>query len=430
MSFSHHQSAHHSRANSTAPSHTSSTSHHHGLGLMANLSRQSSASQRQIREREEAHRNQSKLLSEYSSSHHTQQQRRNSSSHISPTTRTNTGSPFHFPERLQSEDNNFGSENRTKNPTLNALLAQQQQDLRRASISSFPSISKVSSGSPTNSASGGNSKKSSNSKQSVSILNNNSVSNNSNISNSHQNNNTSSSPSPSSILKQQSSFRESNLSKSNNHNKTNNSTITKNENQQQQQQQQPYRTWTDIRNASKDHVHAAAANSAWVAKTTRELQEAIRYVSEENGMMEEVLSEPHHIVSNNDLANIMKSVLSAASDSKSSSIMQNRKPPVLRCLAKAKQGASLVASSNSSNSNNEKNNTSNNNNKPTMNIVPLDRSGTEYLPFASSAVPYSALQQEQRDMIQRNKERQAAYDRMILDVERQQMSFQEQFAKL
>lgn len=178
------------------------------------------------------------------------------------------------------------------------------------------------------------------------------------------------------------------MSKNNNNNNSNSSPTT-------------HKSWLEVRGATKQQVHAAAANSAWIAKTTKQLQDAIDHVATENSMMEEVLSEPHHIVSNNDLAAIMKSVLAAASDSKSSSIMQGRKPPVLRSVARAKGER-----------------------------VPQDRSGTEFLPFASSAVPYAALQQEQRDMMQRNKERQAAYDRMILDVERQQMSFQESWGKL
>jgi hypothetical protein len=201
---------------------------------------------------------------------------------------------------------------------------------------------------------------------------------------------------------------------------TNRSSLLPHQQQQQQQQQQqhnPHRSWLEVRGATREHVYAAAANNALIAKTTRQLQDAIAYVSTENAMMEEVLSEPHHIVSNNDLAAIMKSVLAAASDSKSSAILQGRKPPVLRNVAKARGEALATTSSSSSSSS-------------AAMMLPPDRSGTEYLPFASSSVPYAALQQEQRDMMQRNKERQAAYDRMILDVERQQLSFQESWGNL
>jgi hypothetical protein len=159
-----------------------------------------------------------------------------------------------------------------------------------------------------------------------------------------------------------------------------------------------HRPWLETRNQTVQHVQSAAGNCAWVGKASAELRQAIQKMEAENAMMEEVLSEPHHIVSNNDLALIMRSVLQSATDSNASAIMHGRKPPVLRSLMRAR-GERL----------------------------PPDRSGTEYLPFASSAVPYAALQLEQNDMIQRNKERHSVYQKMVLDVERQQRRLEERW---
>lgn len=164
-----------------------------------------------------------------------------------------------------------------------------------------------------------------------------------------------------------------------------------------------HRSWLETRNSTVDHVKAAAANCMNVGSTSAQLREAIRVMETQNAEMEEILSEPHHIVSNNDLALIMKSVLSSASDSKQSAIMANRKPPVLRSLLRAR-GEKVPAYA--------------------------DRVGTEYLPVASSSVPYAALQQELSDMIQCNKERHAQYLKLVLDVERQQQQLQDRWSKM
>jgi hypothetical protein len=161
------------------------------------------------------------------------------------------------------------------------------------------------------------------------------------------------------------------------------------------------RSWLEIRDASHQMIASASRNVAWVGSVSRELGEAIKSVQAENSVMEDILSEPHHIVSNNDLAVIMKSMLASAADTRSSSIMRSRKPPVLRSLMRAR-GERL----------------------------PPDRSGTEYLPMASSAVPYAALQQEQQDMIRLNAERRAAYERMVHDVERHQLALQERWGSI
>uniref|UniRef100_A0A7S1Q7K2 Uncharacterized protein n=1 Tax=Neobodo designis TaxID=312471 RepID=A0A7S1Q7K2_NEODS len=62
-----------------------------------------------------------------------------------------------------------------------------------------------------------------------------------------------------------------------------------------------------------------------------ETKAAVKYVTTENGMMEEILREKHRMLTNNDLAVIVGSVMHSKDGALNSSILAARRPPDMKC---------------------------------------------------------------------------------------------------
>ena len=86
-------------------------------------------------------------------------------------------------------------------------------------------------------------------------------------------------------------------------------------------------------------------------RATREMADetkaAVRYVTTENGMMEELLREKHRMLTNTDLAVIVGSVMQGKDGGVNSSILAARRPPELRCRRLALGAHGLRSSSTS-----------------------------------------------------------------------------------
>jgi hypothetical protein len=147
-------------------------------------------------------------------------------------------------------------------------------------------------------------------------------------------------------------------------------------------------------------LQATVERTRAAAEVFRETTAAVKYVSTENAMMEELLHEKHRMLTNTDLAVIMSSVMHRGDGTQKSSILASRKPPVLKCKQRAL--ASLVG---------------------TTSFEPQTRG-------FSGPVNFAVLIEQQQEELSKAEESRQAYDAMIADFMTKQQSLSERFAGL
>lgn len=137
-------------------------------------------------------------------------------------------------------------------------------------------------------------------------------------------------------------------------------------------------------------------------ETADQIKAAVKQMSDENAMMEDVLKDKHRMLTNSDLALIVGSVTTRKDGTANSAILAARKPPILRSKSRA-----LAA---------------------VLHGSPTRAADMDAPRLVTGKPNFTVLTQQQRESLDKTAESRLAYDRMLTDFVKKQQSLSERFA--